>query len=140
MRETENIVHEGLIKSIGQDTISIEINNNSMCDGCHAKQLCSSSESKIKIIEVIKPTNISFNIGDNVIIEGASSLGLKAVLLAYIIPLLFIVLVLLIGNYNNFSDGASGLLSIASLIPYYITLYICRNKLQRTLTFKIKQQ
>ena len=84
---SESINHNGIIEKIDGDTAYVRIIQQSACSGCHAQSMCAASESKVKIIEV--PDNSGkFTVNENVLLCGRSSLGLQAVLLAFILPLL----------------------------------------------------
>jgi sigma-E factor negative regulatory protein RseC len=65
------------------------------------------------------------------------SLGGKAVLLAYIIPFIIMMLSLIILTLLNFSELFAGLFSIGILAPYYLVLYLLKNKLSKTFKFTI---
>ena len=78
---SESINHNGIIEKIDGGTVYVRIIQQSACSGCHAKSMCTASESKEKIIEV--PDNSGkFHINEEVQLCGQSSLGLQAVLLA----------------------------------------------------------
>ena len=82
---SESINHNGIIEKIDGGTVYVRIIQQSACSGCHAKSMCTASESKEKIIEV--PDNSGkFHINEEVLLCGQSSLGLQAVLLAFVFP------------------------------------------------------
>ena len=49
---SESINHNGIIEKIDGGTVYVRIIQQSACSGCHAKSMCTASESKEKIIEV----------------------------------------------------------------------------------------
>ena len=134
----ERIDHTGIIESIENNLISIRIIQQSACAGCHAKSMCTASDSKEKIIEVIDNSG-RFHVNEQVMICGESSLGLLAVLYAFVIPLLLIVLALAIGTSMQLSETASALLGMLTVIPYYGLLYLFRNKLKKKFVFTLKK-
>ena len=86
---SESINHNGIIEKIDGGTVYVRIIQQSACSGCHAKSMCTASESKEKIIEV--PDNSGkFHINEEVQLCGQSSLGLQAVLLAFVFPLIIV--------------------------------------------------
>lgn len=135
----ESIEHEGIIIAKEHQKLSIEITNQSMCGGCNARELCSSAEVKQKIIEIDAPLASAYAIGDKVTVVGSSRLALYAVVLAYVLPLIVIVAGLVTCKQLGYSDGVAGAVSLATLLPYYLILYITRNKLRKELIFRIKQ-
>ena len=87
---SESINHTGFVEKIDGDTVFVRITQQSACSGCHAQSMCSASEKKDKIIEVPDRSG-RFRINEEVIICGQNSMGLQAVLLAFVIPLVIVV-------------------------------------------------
>jgi len=128
----------GIIEKIDGNLISVKIVQQSACSGCHAKSMCTASDSKEKIIEVTDYSG-KFNVNDTVIICGESSLGLQAVLFAFVIPLIIIVLTIAIGTNLQLAETESALLGLLAVVPYYGILYMCRNKLKKKFVFTLKK-
>ena len=63
--------------------------------------------------------------------------GMNAVFLAFGIPFLVLIVVLFVAS-RFMSEEVAALLSIACLIPYYIILYLLRDKLRERFTFRIE--
>ena len=87
---SESINHTGFVEKIDGDTVFVRITQQSACSGCHAQSMCSASEKKDKIIEVPDRSG-RFRINEEVMICGQNSMGLQAVLLAFVIPLVIVV-------------------------------------------------
>lgn len=134
---SDTIKHQGVVKSINGSHVSVRIIQTSACSSCSAKGHCASAESKEKVIDVTAPHN-TYQIGDEVLIEGATSMGMKAVLLAFLLPFLLLVvsLFLWMGMLNN--ELLAALFSLATLLPYYLILWLNKSRLSRELTFTIK--
>ncbi len=133
------ITHEGEISRIYSDVIHIRIIQNTACSECHAKTACHISSNQEKIIEV--PNHFqSLEIGDKVVLEGSASMGLKAVLYAFVIPLLlmFSVLILLLDLISG--EIFASICAVAILIVYYFALYLLKDKFKRKFTFSIKDE
>lgn len=128
----------GIIEKIDGNLISVKIVQQSACSGCHAKSMCTASDSKEKIIEVTDYSG-KFNVNDTVIVCGESSLGLQAVLFAFVIPLIIIVLTIAIGTNLPLAETESALLGLFAVVPYYGILYMCRNKLKKKFVFTLKK-
>ena len=79
------------------------------------------SESKEKIIEV--PDNSGkFHINEEVQLCGQSSLGLQAVLLAFVFPLIIVFAAIVTGTsmqWEETTSGLTGLLLLVLIIAYY---------------------
>jgi sigma-E factor negative regulatory protein RseC len=66
------------------------------------------------------------------------SLGQKAVLMGYGLPLVVLVgsIILFLSLLNH--EGLAALLSILMLVPYYLILYLFRKRLQKEFRFRIE--
>ncbi|MBN1253573.1 MAG: SoxR reducing system RseC family protein [Bacteroidales bacterium] len=138
MSNNKTIEHKGIVKKINDKSIIVSIITNSACLSCQVKGSCNLSEIEEKEIEVLNFNN-SYKIGENVEVFFKESLGFRALFLAYILPFLIVLSVLIIGKISNLSEGLSGLLSLASLIPYFTIIYFIKNKLKETFSFSIKK-
>lgn len=69
---------------------------------------------------------------------GQVNLGLRATLWAYAVPVVLLMAVLMLTYSVTQSEGKSAVAAMLSLIPYYTILYLLRDRLQRTFSFRIK--
>jgi len=136
---SESINHNGRIEKIEGDTVFVRIIQQSACSGCHAKGMCSASDQKEKVIEVNDPNSDRFHINEEVTLCGQSSLGLQAVLLAFVLPLIIVVAAIVAGTYLQWDETTSGLTGLLLLVPYYCILYFLREKLKRKFIFTLKK-
>ena len=130
---SESINHTGFVEKIDGDTVFVRITQQ-----CHAKSMCTASESKEKIIEV--PDNSGkFHINEEVQLCGQSSLGLQAVLLAFVFPLIIVFAAIVTGTSMQWEETTSGLTGLLLLVPYYCILYFLRDKLKKRFIFTLKK-
>ena len=87
---SESINHNGIIEKIDGNAVFVRIIQQSACSGCHAQSMCSASEKKEKIIEVNDNNPGRFHVNEEVTLCGQSSLGLQAVFLAFVLPLILL--------------------------------------------------
>ncbi|NLJ06313.1 MAG: SoxR reducing system RseC family protein [Sphingobacteriales bacterium] len=137
MSEHNEVRHEGVITSIDGDMAQVTILVKSACAECHIKGACSLSEIQAKVIEV-NLKGQTFRIGDKVNVALKESLGMRAVLLAYIIPVLLIISTLLIAGLfiDNENIIAGSSLLIAGI--YYLFLYLNKRMLKKSFQFRIE--
>lgn len=133
----DSIGHDGIIESIDGDEISVKILQISSCASCQAKSLCHISESKEKVIEVSVPKSSMYHVGQKVTVVGTSSQGLRAILLAFVIPLIILLTTLFICIGITGDEGLAALLSLLALVPYYIVLLLCKKRLKMFFQFSI---
>ena len=133
------IEHKGIIEKIKGNNITVRIIQKSACSDCHARAACMASDSKEKLVDIRDYTGI-FHENESVIIEGKNSIGYKAVFWAFVLPLLFLILVLVVSlRIWNLSDTEAALASLVALVPYYCVLYFFRNRMASSFRFNIKK-
>jgi sigma-E factor negative regulatory protein RseC len=134
------IENQGIIEQINGNHITVKILQQSACSNCHAKRACIAADSKEKRIDIFDQSN-QFSVNETVIIEGKESIGYKAILWAFVIPLIIVVIVLILTALVwELSELSSVLSAIVALIPYYALLYLLRDKIAKILVFSIKKQ
>lgn len=133
------IKHQGIVESIEGCHIRVKILQSSACSSCSVKGHCNISETKEKIIDIYDKHADRYNTGQNVIVCGSTAMGMKAVILAFVIPFLVLFAALFVTMKITGGDEAiSALVSICALIPYYIVIYLCRNKISKTFSFYLE--
>ena len=65
--------------------------------------------------------------------------GYKAILIAYVYPFILVFLTLLATTLSGLNELNAGLLSLAILPPYYLIIFILRNKIKRIFVFSIRK-
>lgn len=135
-----NIKHLGIVESIDGSHVRVKILQSSACSSCSVKGHCNISETKEKIIDIHdKESADCCSVGQEVMVCGTTSMGMKAVVLAFVLP--FIVLLAALFVTMRVTDGdeaTSALVSLCTLIPYYIIIYLLRNRISRTFSFTLE--
>jgi len=127
--------HEGIVSKVSHDTITISLKGNINCEGCKAKSACGVSESNNKEIEVSSFSN-SLNINENVEVHLKRNLGLKAVFWAYVLPFIFMMVVLLVASFFV-AEWVAGLFAVAILVPYYLLVLLFKPLFKKTFQVSI---
>ncbi len=128
------IEHQGVIIKIDDKFAHVKIEQTSACASCHVKSMCGASEKAEKVIDA-HISDSTLKVGDQVTVIGQKSLGIQAILLAYVLPFMLIVSVLFIANTFTTNEIVIGTCALASLIPYFIILRLMRNKIQAKFQF-----
>jgi sigma-E factor negative regulatory protein RseC len=134
----EAVNHQGVIERIEGPTIYVKVARQSACTGCHAKSMCMVADGKEQIIEVIDYSG-AFHVNEVVMLSGETSMGLQAVGLAFVIPLVLVVAVIILGTNIQWKESTSALAGLLLLFPYYIILYFLRGTLKKKFIFSIKK-
>ena len=138
MKNTETISHEGIVTKITDDELEIKILAQSACAACHAKSACGMGEQAEKILTVPRPKDKEFTINQKVNVRMAIGQGNKAAVLAYLFPIILLLVVLFVCLGFGLNEGLSALISIVALIPYYIVLYLKRDKFKKQFEYTIE--
>jgi len=135
----EAIEHQGIVESIHEKTLRIRIEQSSACSSCDARKICSSADKQDKWIDIPFFSG-EYKVGQSVMVTGQSSLGLQAVVLAYLFPLILMIAALAISYLWLFpgNDGISALIALSVTILYYLSLYPFRKKLQSRFVFTVR--
>ncbi|NLX80692.1 MAG: SoxR reducing system RseC family protein [Proteiniphilum sp.] len=132
------IEHRGVITSITDNKVSVKILQQSACSSCHAKGACTAADSKEKMVDVTDNTG-SYRVNDQVTVVGQKSMGYKAVLWAFVIPIIIIISILILSSsVLKLGEVEAALTTIISLVPYYAILYLLRNRMADSFKFTIK--
>jgi sigma-E factor negative regulatory protein RseC len=132
------IDHEGIIEQIRGDLAHVKISSESACAACHAKGACMAADQEEKYLD-IELTGTEFAVGEKVKVLVARNLGLRAVALGYIYPFLLLMTVLVILSVTGVNEMKAGLFALLSLLPYYLGLYLTRQRMGKTFTFSIEK-
>ncbi len=134
----KSISHPGIIERIENNTVYVRITQYSACAGCHAKSACTMSDMKEKLIEV-KDFTGNYHPGQAVELIGETSMGMKAVLIAFVLPVVLVLMAIIIGTVIGLAETINGLLGIIILALYYAVLYIFRDKMKKHFVFRLKE-
>lgn len=130
--------HTGTIIKIENNTAIVNIEVESACASCHAKTMCTSLDKSIKQI-IAQIDNNNFEIGETVNVRIKEITGLKAVVIAYLVPFFILISGLIITLKISNSEVLAGLISIVILIPYYFILFYSRKKINKKFTIYIEK-
>lgn len=132
------IKHLGIVENIQGSHLSVRIVQTSACAACSVKGHCSSADSKDKIIDIIETAAASYQVGENVMVVGETSMGMQAVALAFIIPFVLLIFTLFLFMALIENELYAALLSLAVLVPYYYILWLNKTRLKQKFSFTIK--
>jgi sigma-E factor negative regulatory protein RseC len=138
MQKSNTIEHSGVVESIENNVVKVNILSASACSTCHLKGACGEAETANKTIEIFKPEQ-KFSVGEQVNVLAEESLGFKALFYAYLLPFIIVISTLIITSFFTSREATIGLLSLIVLIPYYLILSIYKRKLKKIFTFTLQK-
>ena len=135
---SNKIKHHGVVDGVEEGCVRVRILQSSACSACKVAAHCNASETKEKIIEVQVADADRYQRGDSVIVVADTAVGFRASLYGYLLPLILMVVSLVAVLKITQSEGYAAVSALGILIPYYIGLYLLRNKLRNKLSFSIE--
>lgn len=133
------IKHSGIVDSVEDGCVHVRILQSSACSACKVASHCNASETKEKLIDVSGVQAAVYQPGDLVTVVADASVGLRASVLGYLLPLAFMLITLVVVLTITRSEGAAALSALGVLIPYYLVLYLLREKMKTKLSFTIEK-
>lgn len=139
----ERIEHDGTVIAVDKDYISVELLSKSACAACHAKGVCGASDEAVKVVEVAQDLTTlteDYQVGEKVNVVMTPSMGIQAIWLAYVIPLIVLLASVLVFHLCKAGELAMGLGSLGIVAVYYFGVWLFRNKISRIFIFSIEKQ
>ena len=136
MGSTDCIDQIGIVEEVREKSILVRFQSPPSCGSCMAKSVCASGSAEKNLIE-INHKNDSYSAGDSVKILISRSMGYKALFLGYLLPFFIVILMLILASIIGFDELISGLVSLFVLLPYYLTLYLFREKVNQNFIFTV---
>lgn len=135
---SESVSHKGKVIKMTPQVTTVSILQHGACSACHAAGLCGMADLAEKTVEVATDPYASYGVGDEVEVLLKASMGMKAVWLAYFIPLLIVIAVILGLVALGVGEVAAGVSGLGALALYYLLLWLFRNRLKNEYIFTIK--
>ena len=134
----EEVNHTGKVVKMTPQVTTVAILQHGACAECHAAGLCGMSDLAEKAIEVPTDPYATYGVGDEVSVVLKASMGMKAVWLAYFIPLLVLLAVILGLIGLGVAEVPAALSGLGAIALYYLLLYLFRDRLKNEYIFTIK--
>jgi positive regulator of sigma E activity len=133
-------VHEGKIVGFSDDCIHVQITINEACQNCKSKKACMIFNAQDRIIDVYSSNPHDYEVGEIVNVQMKTTLGLTAVLFAYVNPVIVLVGSIFIGLSIINNDALVLLIAFLLLAIYYFILYLARKKIKEVFTFTLAKK
>jgi sigma-E factor negative regulatory protein RseC len=142
MADSQSICSEGKVVGFGtkDGSVQVKILSRSACAQCHARGMCTALEMAEKIINAVPVSRDPLQIGDTVVLMMEEKLGWKAIFYGFFLPFIVMVTVLFFSSALGSGETKAALYGIGSLIPYYLLLYVFREKIEKDFVFKAEKK
>jgi len=134
-----DVSHKGRIVRMTPQVTTVAIEQHSACGSCHAAGLCGMADVAEKAVELPTDPYATYGVGDEVDLVLKASMGMKAVWLAYFIPLVVLLAVILGLIALGVGEVVAGVSGIGAVGIYYFLLWLFRDSLRNEYVFTIKR-
>ena len=132
------VSHKGKVIKMTPQTTTVAILQHGACGECHAAGLCGMADLAEKAVEVETDPYATYGVGDEVEVLLKASMGMTAVWLAYFIPLIILMVVILGLAALGVGEVVAAAAGLAAIGLYYLALYLFRDRLKNEYIFTIK--
>ena len=129
---SNKIKHAGVVDGVEGECVRVRILQSSACSACKVAAHCNASETKEKIIDVMDADASHYQKGDRVMVVADTAVG-------YLLPLILMVVTLVGVLAATHSEGLAAVSALGILMPYYVLLFLMRNKLRNRLSFSLER-
>lgn len=140
MKQAEQIEHKGIVAFIGRDFVRVTITVNEACGGCAARKSCAMGQGEQREITIYTTSAAQYRIGEEVDIAARRTIGIMAVLLCYVAPLVVLIAALVIATLSGCSEGSTALIALGATALYFGTLALFHKHISRKVTFQITKK
>ena len=138
-QDHNQVCSQAVVKEVQDTYIIAEIVIQSACAACHAKGACGVSERKQEKLKIDLPNPEIFTVGEIVSVEMKQTLGMKAVIIAYLLP--FVVLAS--GLFVTYALTKQELISVGVAFGltaiYYFIISKLKDKFEKEFVFTVKK-
>ena len=129
--------HDGVVQGVQRGTVTVQIESVSACATCQAHAHCGFAESKNKTLDIPTADWQQFHQGDAVVVHIDESRGMLAVWLAYVLPALLMLAVIIGLSLAHLPEWTVVLAAFVTLGLYILALYLRRRKVESRFTLTL---
>ena len=132
--------HDGIVESVKKGLVAVKIESVSACATCQAHAHCGFAESKTKTVEIPTADWQQYQPGQQVTVNIDESRGMLAVWIAYVLPALLLLAVIVTLSILHLPEWTVVLAAFATLGLYILVLYLRRRKVEHHFTLTISKK
>lgn len=132
------VSHSGVVERVEDGCVHVRIVQTSACAACKVAGYCHAAESKEKVVDVYCDNSAAYAVGQTVNVLASRQMAGSALLLAFGLPFVVLVSVLVVVLLLTGHEGVAALSALGALIPYYGILWLTRDKLRSRFAFTIE--
>lgn len=119
--------------------IEVEVCRPEACAACKAKSVCSEGGGQGKRMTLANDGQ-GYQLGEQITLVMRRSAGLKAVVIAYLVPVILVVAALLVFQTVQIKETVAAISTLVLLGLYFLVIRLLRCRLNRELTIEIEKE
>lgn len=131
-----SIIQRATITKIENGELHLSICRAEACGACKAQSACASSGGGKEI--VVADDGSGREVGDEVVLRVNRSQGVFAVVIAYLVPVVVVVGLLVILQSIGVREIVAGGAALGALVLYFVLIRIFRGRFETELTIEIE--
>ena len=135
---SEKIKHSGVVEEVTEGRVVVRILQTSACAACKVAGHCNASEAKEKLVDVRCADALGYRVGQSVVVSTSRDVANRALLLGFGLPFVVLVGVLFAVLRLTGDEGLAALSGLGALVPYYLLLWLLRDRISRRVSFQIE--
>ena len=135
---SEKIKHSGVVEEVTEGRVVVRILQTSACAACKVAGHCNASEAKEKLVDVRCADASAYQVGQSVVVSTSRDVANRALLLGFGLPFVVLVGVLFAVLRLTGDEGLAALSGLGALAPYYLLLWLLRDRIGRRVSFQIE--
>ena len=139
MKQPHQIEHKGTVAFVGRNFVRVDIEVMEACGSCASRKACAMGQGTTREIMVYTDEAQRYSVGEVVNVSAKQSLGIVAVVLCYVLPLMVMIATLVVAIALGLSEGWSALISLGVTGLYYCLLWFFQNRLSKKVVFTINK-
>ena len=138
---TRGVTHKGVVVAAGAHNVKVRIDdgNAAGCAACSLHSLCSplgKSDDSVTILARVHDS-LPVNEGERVIVGISAGAQRRAVAIAFSLPCLLMLMIVVAGRFLGFGDDTSALAALIATVLYFGVLYTFRSRLRVSYRWKV---
>ena len=139
MKQPNQIEHKGTVALVGRNFVRVDIEVMEACGACASRKACAMGQGTTREIMVYTDEAAKYSVGEEVNVSARQTMGLMAVLLCYVVPLVVLVAALAVAVALGCAEGLAALISLGVTALYYLLLALMQKRISRRVVFTINK-
>ena len=122
------VIQQGVVLRIEGERMVVGVAQAEACSACAARAACGKSGGEVR--------EVGARVGDRVTLGITAWEGFRAMFIMYVVPFVIVLVSLIVLVGRGVGEGLSGVVSIGLVLPYYILLYVFRDRIEAKIRVK----